>query len=448
MLKDHFAEAFSADPLLIDASRIGVVNAALGALMSSEEGAKLLDAGVNATDDSAYWDHPYEVGKPHPYRPYVVTGGILQIPVQGVLLNKFSFQFGRWATGYQYIERAMSRGILDSNVRGIALVVDSPGGEVAGCFELCDKIFSARGEKPMRAYAADHAYSAAFAVGSSASELVVSRSGGTGSVGVVTSHMDISAALEQRGVKVTFIFAGAHKVDSNQYEKLPDSVKSRIQDRIDRIYGEFTSLVARNRGIGEEGVRATEALTFDAQDSVANGFADRIGALEEEMVAFAHETTEQENEIMTTNPDAKSYTQEQLDAAVTSAVASAVAAATSKALVDGASAEVARRATILGCDAAKTRPTAANAFVNKGIDATVAVDLLTDMPEEKATAPAVTAAPAPAASGTPFDAAMDASGNPNVGADGIANDLSDDDKAVAGIVGAAMAHKGKTKKAA
>jgi len=86
------------------------------------------------------------------------------------------------------------------------------------------------------------------------------------------------------GIKLTLIYAGKHKVDGNAYEKLPDSVKGRIQERIDRIYGVFTSTVARNRGIDDNAVRATEALTFDAQDSTAQGFADRIGALEEEMV--------------------------------------------------------------------------------------------------------------------------------------------------------------------
>ena len=40
-------------------------------------------------------------------RPYTVVEGVLQIPVMGMLLNRFSRQFGTFVTGYQYIERAL-----------------------------------------------------------------------------------------------------------------------------------------------------------------------------------------------------------------------------------------------------------------------------------------------------------------------------------------------------
>jgi ClpP class serine protease len=147
------------------------------------------------------------------YRPYIVKDGILQIPVKGVLLHDFPYAFGDYATGYPYIWRAYQRGMDDGQVKGIALVVDSPGGEVAGNFDLVDKMFARRDEKEVRAYAAESMYSAAYSIGSVASKIIVSRTGGVGSIGVVTGHVDMSGALEQRGFKVTFIYFGKHKVD-------------------------------------------------------------------------------------------------------------------------------------------------------------------------------------------------------------------------------------------
>lgn len=431
MLDTPFAQSFASEPILIDPNKVKLVSASLEALASSVEGAKLINCQVSADDD--FWSEDYSW-----YRPYVVTNGILQVPVQGVLLNKFSFQFGRWATGYQYIERAIVRGLADPAVKGIALVCDSPGGEVAGCFELADKIYGWRNEKPIKAFSADHAYSAAYALACSAGEVIVSRSGGTGSVGVVTAHIDYSEAMSKEGIKVTFIFAGKHKVDGNAYEKLPDSVKSRIQDRIDRIYGVFTSTVARNRGVEEKAVQDTEALTFDAQDSVANGFADRVGAFEDEMVAFSKAMTDQEGEqLMTTETkptEPTGFTQAQVD--------TMLAAARTEAHAAGVTAERERRESILGSDVAKTRPVAAAAFVKKGLDSAMALELLADMPEEKATTPTTVTTVQPKAL-TPFEKQM-AAGNPEVGADG-GEDLgqSDDDKAINAIVGAAKAYHGK-----
>lgn len=221
------------------------------------------------------------------YRPYVVVDGILQIPVRGVLLNDFPYQFGSWATGYGYISKALERGLGDADVKGIALVINSPGGEVAGNFDLVDSIFAARAVKPIRAFAAEAAYSAAYSIASAAQSISLPRTGGVGSIGVVTSHLDISKAYDEIGFKVTFIFAGAHKVDGNAYEPLPPAVKARIQERIDALYQVFVSTVARNRGLDEQAVRDTEALTFMASEALSNGLADAIGSLDSSLAAFA-----------------------------------------------------------------------------------------------------------------------------------------------------------------
>ncbi|ARB05713.1 peptidase S49 [Synechococcus virus S-ESS1] len=348
-------------------------------------------------------------------RPYNVKDGILTIPVHGVLMNRLSITWAGWVTGYQYIERAVERGLEDPEVRGIAFDIDSPGGEVSGNFQLVERIAAQRGVKPMIAFANDHAYSAAYSIATASDEIVLSRSGGVGSVGVVTMHIDVSEALGKQGVKVTFIYAGKHKVDGNPYEQLPDAVKDRIQERIDRVYGEFVSLVAANRDMEEDAVRATEALTYDASNAVEVGFADRIGAMDEEMAAFSQQAQmETEQMALTTQknsaaaPESGTFTQEQMDAAV--------ATARQEGMEAGAVAERERTSAILDSEEAKKRPTAARALADSGMDAATAKAALAKMPEEVAAeAPKkeeATTSPAP----TPFAAVMEGTG-PQVGAD-------------------------------
>jgi signal peptide peptidase SppA len=417
-----FVEAFVANPILVDRNSVDLVNATILHLAADPNFLGLVNQSRMAMGgaDDGFWSEEMA-----DYRPYLVTNGVLQIPIQGMLLNRFSYQFGRWATGYQYIERALARGMEDENVKAIALIVDSPGGEVAGCFELGDKMFAARSVKPIRAFAADHAYSAAYALGSAATDLIVTRSGGTGSVGVVTAHVDWSGALAQDGIKVTFIYAGSHKVDGNPYEKLPDDVKARIQERIDKIYAVFTSTVARNRKMEDQAVRDTEALTFDATDSVANGFADGIGALDEEMAVFVSEVAEAESEQMTT------FTQEQMDAAVASARTEGMSA--------GQKAEATRFTAITGSEDGKKKPKAAMAAYTAGLTAEQAAAMLAGLPEEKAEA----SAPTPPAKvegkqKSGFDAAMEGTKNPQVGAES-GDDTKDNDglSAVDGLFAAA-----------
>lgn len=412
--KQPFLASFSQRPLLISADYADFFKASIEFVVGHEH-AEALMAGSTAAyagDDDFWAEDDWRSS----LRPYTVVNGVLQIPVQGALLNRFPYQLGRWATGYDYIERAVMRGMSDPMVDAIALVIDSPGGEVAGCFELVDKLFEMRDEKPIRSFAADHAYSAAYALASVGDEIIVTRSGGTGSVGVVTAHFNFEKALDQMGVEVTFIHAGKHKVDGNSYQKLPDAVKQRIQTRVDKIYGVFTSTVARNRDMDEDDIRGTEALTYDAEDSIEIGFADRIGALEDEMIAFTEEVAEAEDEQMTTK------NQPTVAEATTDTIAKAtydadVAKATTDGKAAGSKAEKDRMTAILGSDEGKKRPKAAlSAALKTDMTVEQATAFLADLPEEKAEAAAAPKGKeAPKAAAAPFEAAMSRE-NPNVGA--------------------------------
>lgn len=410
----------SDNPALFAPGRETLVLANLRSLAQMPDYQAMMLAASAQEDEDDFWDEDSWMSS---YRPYNVSSeGILRIPVFGVLLHRFPYQVGRWATGYAYIRAALDRGLDDPAVKGILLVCDTPGGEVAGCFELSDHIRDSRDEKPIWGISADAAYSAGYATISAAERVFVTRSGGTGSVGVVTAHVSVEGMLEKAGITVTFIYAGKHKVDGNPYEKLPDAVKSRIQAKIDRIYGEFVALVAKNRGMDEQAVRGTEALTYDARDSLEVGFADAVNEEDEVIAAFA--ATMQSEWMMarnqTQNPEAS-------DAPATvelSVHETAVAQARAEGTKSGATAERDRLKTVLSSEEATKRPkTAASlAFNPKLADLSAAdmIAMLADMPEEKAAAPAAE----PAASGAnPFVAAMDADGTPGVGAE-TASDMA------------------------
>lgn len=347
------------------------------------------------------------------YRPYVVKDGMLFIPVKGVLLHDFGYQLGSWATGYTYIARALRRGLADPEVRGIAFMINSPGGHVAGNFDLVDEIFAARGTKPMRAFAYEGAYSAAYSIASAASSIAMPRTGGVGSIGVLTVHVDISKMMDEAGVKITYIHAGKHKVDGNPYEPLPDNVKARIQERIDALYDVFVSTVARNRGMDEQAVRDTEALTFSAQEATSNGLADSIGSLDDAIAVFAADMSNQEDENMTTQ-DKSAVDQAAIDTARTQGFEAGKA----EGLKDGARAEKDRINTIMDSEEGKKRPKAARAAaLGTNMTADEALAFLATLDEE---GPAATAVDPKAPKGkegaaADFMAAMNSTGNPELG---------------------------------
>ena len=158
---------------------------------------------------------------------------IAVIPVRGVLLQRSPGWWG--CTGYDWLRTHIEVAIEDPAIDAIVLDVDSPGGEVAGCFDLADAIYDARGEKPIWSILSENAYSAAYAIASAADRIIVPRTGGTGSVGVICMHVDISKALENAGIDVTVIHYGDRKADGNETMPLSKAALQRYQDDVDAM---------------------------------------------------------------------------------------------------------------------------------------------------------------------------------------------------------------------
>lgn len=339
------------------------------------------------------------------FRPYNVENGTLSIPIKGILLHDFGYQFGSYATGYVYIRKALERGLSDPAVQRIAMLISSGGGEVAGNFDLVDAIYARRGEKPITAFVDEHAYSAAYSLASVADKIIMPRTGGVGSVGVVTAHVDYSENLKEAGVKIQFIHAGEHKVDGNPYEPLPEEVKNRMQARIDGLYDIFTATVARNLGVDEQVVRDTEALTYDADEATSLGLAHEIRPIDEALAAFNSGLTATKGDIIMSEKEQQktsAFTQADIDAA------------RAEGRKEGASAERQRIQGILGCEEATARRELSfHLSMNTELSVDDAKGILAATPAAKE-APAAAAASAP---GADFQAAMQHD-NPDVGGEG------------------------------
>jgi len=158
------------------------------------------------------------------------------------------------------------------------LEIDSFGGEVAGVFDLADRIRAVRASKPVWAFVAEHAFSAGYALASQADRILLPRTGAVGSIGVVVMHADLSGQLDQAGVRVTLVHAGSHKIDANPYAPLPADIQSDIQREIDVLRFLFAETVAAGRGVrlSQEAALATEAASFRGAEAVASGLADEV----------------------------------------------------------------------------------------------------------------------------------------------------------------------------
>jgi len=290
----HLAGRVFGVPLLIQPQKLSVILQAIGprlGLRQAEIEIEGLGAPVVARMPADEEDDPDEMARSQ--KPYLVTPeGIAVIGVSGTLVKKASWlDSASGLQSYESIRANFQDAIGDPRIQGILLDVDSPGGEVGGLFDLADEIYNARAEKPCFAIADDDAFSAAYAIASSAQRLFVTRTGGVGSVGVIALHLDQSGFDEKTGRKYTAIFAGARKNDFNPHEPLSGSAKDELQAEIDRLYDTFVGTVARNREMKPALVRNTEAGLCYAEKAISAGFADQVGTFNDALNAVLEAAT-------------------------------------------------------------------------------------------------------------------------------------------------------------
>lgn len=182
------------------------------------------------------------------------------------------------ATSAERFGAEFSALVNDPDIGAIVLDINSPGGQVNGIAEVANRIFEARGKKPIVAVANHLMASAAYWIGSAADEIVATPDADVGSVGVFAVHQDMSKALEQDGVKITIIKEGKYKTEGNPYEPLSEDALANIQARVSDSYDGFVHALARHRGVKPDDVRNGygEGRVVGAQQAIRLGMADRI----------------------------------------------------------------------------------------------------------------------------------------------------------------------------
>lgn len=352
------------------------------------------------------------------YRPYRLVNGVAVLPVEGTLVHKHGYlQPYSGMTGYDGIIERLKMALGDAKVNGVLLDFDTPGGEVAGCFDAAQHIrkLADSSEKAVWGLCCDMNASAGMALASSTQRRLITQTGIAGSVGVVMGHVSYEDYLEKEGIDVTLIHSGAHKVDGNPYENLPEDVLESFQSQSDKLRDEFASLVSELTGMDKQAVLDTEARCYRGQEAIDVGFADELVNGNQAIDVFADYLSGQASNPITTGgtsmkkektPTA-SAENENPAATSTGADPAGDAPDTTASTEDQRQTERARIQAILGSDEAQGRASLAEHFAYK-----------TDMTVEEALT-ALAAAPASTqeAGASPLDQAMSTTASVTVGAD-------------------------------
>jgi signal peptide peptidase SppA len=189
------------------------------------------------------------------------------------------------APGMSTMQQALRAANADESIRSIVLFNDSPGGTVSGTHNLAREV--KKSKKPVVSFVNKMMASADYWIGSSAKEVIADdESGGfnstIGSIGVVATFIDRSAADEKQGMKVHRIYATKSTRKGKFAEEVQSGDYSRIQAELDAVNEIFHASILENRGeklkLKKENV--LEGDVYNAKDALKFGLVDKLGSFE------------------------------------------------------------------------------------------------------------------------------------------------------------------------
>jgi signal peptide peptidase SppA len=213
------------------------------------------------------------------------------IPMQGVLSANGVRFFGRQLTpGMNTFRQALAASAASPEIGAIVLDVDSPGGTVAGTPETAAAVKAAAAAKPVVAMVDTMCASAAYWIASQATAIWANPSAEFGSIGVMGSHVEVSGALEQAGIKATVIRSknAQFKNEANPFEPLSEEALAALQASADEAEAGMLATIGEGRKLTAEDVAARfgQGRTMSAAKAHAAGMVDRIGTTAEMLASL------------------------------------------------------------------------------------------------------------------------------------------------------------------
>lgn len=220
----------------------------------------------------------------------LLAGDVALIDLNGTLTKYGSSLGGVGST--VLARRDLARAVRSERARSIVLVIDSPGGTVAGTGDLADDVAAANLVKPVVAFVEDLAASAAFYVASQAGLVLMNPTGMVGAIGVFALVYDFSGALAQAGIKAYVMRAGALKGAGAMGTEITEAQRSEWQRAVDEMYEQFVGAVARGRGMDDAQARAlADGRVWGAADALEKNLIDGVSTLAEAVQLARQEKT-------------------------------------------------------------------------------------------------------------------------------------------------------------
>jgi protease-4 len=208
-------------------------------------------------------------------------GKIALITLRGVISSSSPGTLGE--TMVDDLKIQLRQATLDDGVKAIVLYIDSPGGEVTASDVIYDAVCRARLKKPVVVYMGSLAASGGYYVSCGGSWLIADDTTLTGSIGVIIETLNYESLLGKVGLQAVVFKSGQFKDMLNGARQMTDAEKTYVQDMVMQTYGKFVGIVARERKLPEDQLRAglADGRVISGRDALKDKLIDQLGQVED-----------------------------------------------------------------------------------------------------------------------------------------------------------------------
>lgn len=188
------------------------------------------------------------------------------------------------------VTEALDKVAGDASARALVVVINSPGGTVAGGESLHHAIARIAATKPVVAVMGGTAASAGYMVALPAERILARQSTLTGSIGVKLMLPEFSGLLDMLGIGDNSLASGPLKDEPSLARPLSPAGRAVMQSIVDDMHDQFVAMVATSRGMDPARVRElADGRAYTGRQALELGLIDAIGGEREARAWLAAE---------------------------------------------------------------------------------------------------------------------------------------------------------------
>jgi protease-4 len=206
---------------------------------------------------------------------------VVVIPLSGSITTAGSSLSSGSSITPELVRSYLAKAESDKTVKAIVLRIESPGGEIEPCQEILLEIERAKETKRIVVSMGGTAASGGYYISTAADKIVAVPTTQTGSIGVISSAINIEGLLEKLGIQIEIFKAGKYKDMYWGLRELTPEEDEIMQRMVDEYYEQFIDVVAEGRGLSKDDVRdlATGQL-YSGAEAKELGLVDELGDLD------------------------------------------------------------------------------------------------------------------------------------------------------------------------